>query len=109
MSNFLIVQKFKVNSKEAAIDMAKLLEEISYGPNEVLFLRTNTKNYTVYRKDFLRHVFSSHLNWEYFAEETKTGYKASRRYIGLEASIMASQMFHLKLNDKNELVEITAR
>ena len=109
MSNFLIVQKFKVDSKEAAIDLARLLEDISYAPNEVLFLRSNTKNYTVYRKDFLQHVFSSHLNWEYFGKKTKTGYKASRRYIGPEASIMEPQMFYLELDDKDELIEITAR
>jgi len=109
LNAFLAAQKFKIEDEQTAIDFAELIEELSYAPDQIGFLRTNTKNYTLYRKDLFEHVFTSHLQWEYYAEKTENGYTASRKYIGPPASTMAPQIFSLELNEKNELVNITAR
>ncbi len=114
ITEFLKERKIKIENKESAIEIAKLIEEMLNAPNFIYSLRRQTKNFRVFDRQFLAKAFSKNSNWMYFnnsnwkytAEKISNGWKVSVEYVGPPACIQEPPIYEIEVDKDNLFINI---
>ena len=106
ISDFLKTQNIVVSDANSAIDVAKLVEDISFTPGKVMYLKSNTNNFRIFDKRYYRSILSKELDWKHNVEKRKGYWKITQHYVGPPASIMMQPAWEIVTNQQDRLVEI---
>jgi hypothetical protein len=109
--DFVRAANIKVKNAEAAIAAAQLVEEVQGAPNYAIFLRINTKDFTVFDRRFIERFYGPrNTDWKWSAEKREGGgWLVTREYVGPPASVQQPPVYEMDLSDKQELLDLRWR
>jgi hypothetical protein len=99
IAEFLKQRQIPVRSSEAALEFAKLFEEIQGAANYVAFLKVNTKDFTVFDKAFMEGQYGPRTYWQYSAVKSTNGWTVKVEYVGPPASILNPPTYEIDLDE----------
>jgi hypothetical protein len=106
LSSFLKKNNLKITDANAAVGVAKLVEELSFTAQTVMFLKCNTKNFRVFDKRFYESAFYFEKEWRYSAQKNKGYWQINKEYIGPPACISGPQGWRLVVDANNILSDV---
>jgi len=106
-SDFLKKQQIEVSDPNTAIEIGRLIEEITFAPDRWMYLKSNTDNFSIFKMWVFYGPGTYWLrDWEWYAEKEETGWMVSRRYIGPPASIIMPPQWKLILDEEETITEV---
>ncbi|MHC4617771.1 MAG: hypothetical protein ACYTEQ_08455 [Planctomycetota bacterium] len=109
-SEFLKRQQIRVADANTAIETGKLIEEIVFAPGRWMYLKYNSKNFSVFKMCVFYNAASYwQRDWAYYADRQDNRWIVSRRYIGPPASIGAPRRWEIAVDKEDRLVEVYHR
>jgi hypothetical protein len=112
VNEFVKQRAIRVKSADDAVEIAKLIEEIAEAPDYVGFLKINSKDFTLFDKQFIAlHGGASpdNANYKYTAVPVEGGWGVIVDYIGPPASIPAPPLYEIDLNKDKEFMDLRRR
>ena len=106
-SEFFKEQQIKIADPNTAIEISKLIEEITFAPSRWGYLKLNTNNFSIFKMWVFYNPGTYWLrDWEYYAKKEKNYWIVSRRYIGPPACITAPPRWKLVVDGEERIIEV---
>jgi len=106
LTDFLKNNHLKITDANAAIGVAKLIEELSFTAQAVMNIKRNSKNFRIFDKRIYGLLFDKENNWRYTAERKNDYWQIEQKYIGPPASIVLQPQWQLIVDPNNHLSDV---
>lgn len=107
LTDFLKNNHLKITDANAAIGVAKLIEELSFTAQAVMSIKHSTKNFRIFDKRIYIRLFDKKENhWQYAAEKKNDYWQIEQKYIGPPAMIMEQPQWRLVVDANNCLSDV---
>jgi hypothetical protein len=103
-------RQIKVRNAEEAVEVVKLFEELQGAANYVAFFKINTKDFTVFDKQFIEDQFGSRIHWRYTPEaRAAAGWTVKVDYTGPPAAVRQAPTYEVDVDDQQTFRELRWR
>jgi hypothetical protein len=106
LTDFLKNNHLKITDANAAIGVAKLIEELSFTAQDVMSIKHSTKNFRIFDKRIYRWLFDKENHWQYAAEKKNGYWQVEQKYIGPPAMITGQPQWRLVVDANDCLSDV---
>ena len=109
ITDFVRQQNIRVTNGQAAVEFAKLMEDIQGAPQKLWILWENTKHFTVFDREFLENLYRSTNHWTYTPSPRTNGWSVKVEYVGPPAHYSAPPTYEIDLDDQQRFWDLRRR
>jgi len=106
IAQFVKSQAIKVTSENDAVEVAKLFEELQNASNYIGFLKINTRDFTVFDKEFMEGSYGPRKDYRYTPHAVGNGWIVVVEYIGRPAAVQEPPIYRIELDDNDRFQNI---